>query len=84
MSELFVVLFLMSAAHAAECPADRPIKRDVIDYSASMTCNSNLNLVLQCPKDGASPCTYSNHPTCTPIPVKTQCFSQDEIDKASR
>jgi hypothetical protein len=86
----FVILMLMTAASAAECPADRPIKRTVADYTKPVTCTLLVCAgKLVCPKGGDSlsgaACYYSigsDCNKCTGGGVVEACFTQEEIDKA--
>lgn len=71
----------------AACPPDRPIARTVVDYASPVTCTLKACLgKLQCPKDGDGPCVRvpsNDCNTCSSPPSYMQCFTQDEIDKAT-
>lgn len=52
--------------------------RKAADYSQSIQCNANLNLVLKCPADPEATCAYVNQPTCTEPRFISVCFIGDK------
>lgn len=65
------------------CPADRPNRRQLTDYSAVVTCSA-VNIVrMMCPPDGAN-CSRFAVSTCPAPPTSTVCLSDEELAAAMK
>ena len=69
---------------AGQCPADRPIAREVVDYTKPVTCTlMACTGKMICGRLGG-PCSVvpTDCNSCTLPPTFIGCFSQDEINRA--
>lgn len=98
---LFLLCAVLVAGHYAyadeACPPEKPHARKMVDFTATVTCNANLNLRLMCPKETAAVmgmqlptstdpnlCYYVNDQTCSDIPVRKICLSDSELREAQK
>ena len=63
------------------CPAERPIVREVMDYTKPVSCFANAIFALRCP-EGDGPCERYLENNCTPPVRYAMCLSQEELERA--
>ncbi len=82
---LILLLLLTSAAHSADCPSDKPIKRKTTWLPTTITCTAlacSPKLVCATHSDR---CWYQavDCNRCSPEPQEIEiCLSQEELDKS--
>lgn len=80
-----ITLLALSGAALADdepCPPDRPVRRQVIDFSRPVMCTLlACTGDVVCPADKTQPCRAvpSNCNTCSPPTTYSACFARNEI-----
>lgn len=74
----------VSRESGSVCPPDRPIARDVVRFDQILTCNAVAYRKLVCPTESNAPCMYVMGSSCPPAAVERQCFTVEEIERATR
>ncbi len=78
---LTLVLTSINVAFALDCPADKPHKRKVIDYTKPVTCTLvACTGAMQCPLDRSLPCSIVpvDCNRCSPPVTFDVCMGADE------
>lgn len=79
-----LLLTLMPALADEGCPPEAPFARDVIRFDRPVTCNSVLVTRLVCPVESKEPCYSVASSTCPAPPVERQCFTAEQIERATK
>lgn len=79
-----IIVCLSGHDARADCPADKPHQRQVIDLEVAQACKAKVIITLRCPKNAEKPCFYRARSACeNPTPLQPVCLSDEELQKAT-